>query len=157
MGGGVYPKPVLIDASSWGVRHWAADAARLTVDLVARHWRAGITSMIWDEVANWVERTLGLCPFCNGWSGDDTSVDNAGLLVDEIVSRLQILTAWKKIGLRDSDGHWQWHAALAKELVRQAAHDDLTQPRAALCFVSAAEHLSVADALLRQLDGPRGG
>jgi hypothetical protein len=147
---GTYPRPILIDASSWEVRHWAADVARLAVDLVLRLWQGGVEAMVWSSFAEWRNAVRMLCPKTVQWERRFGADEPAAALIDELLTNLPEFTKWDS-DLRASDAHWQWHVAVGKELLRQGSHEDLTPPKSALAFVGAADHLRLAAIALKRL------
>jgi hypothetical protein len=145
------PRPVLIDASLYGFRHWASDSTRLIVDLFLRVRRPVVESMLWNDLEDSIHAGEQLCRHRYGDAHrDDTPV---GMFIARTVLGAQEFTNAHSLGILADDWHWQWHAALAKEFLRQASHADLTPPRAALALLLAARHLRWSMALLRRASG----
>jgi hypothetical protein len=144
---GINPRPILMDASLFGWRHWAADSARLLADTFLRLRRPGVESMIWDNLEDLVRSGLRLCPY------QDAESTTSAEPVDEFISRcvrgLQSYTCAHELGISADDWHWQWHMALAKEFLDESSHDDLTPPRGALAVMLASHHLQQSIALLK--------
>jgi len=141
------PRPILIDAALYSSRHWAADIARLVVDLFLRVRRPGVDSMIWNDMDASVEAGLRLCPL--GERGTAASASATEAFLSYAVMGLPRFTHAKALGVLDDDWHWQWHVALAKEFLRQSSHEDLTPPRSALALLLASRHLRKGYVLLR--------
>lgn len=149
--GGLQPRPVLIDASLYGLRHWASDPARLIVDLFLRIRRPAVESMLWDDLEDSILAGERLCPHGYGDPHrDDTAV---GMFIARAVLGAQEFTNSHSLRLLADDWHWQWHAAIAKEFLRQASHADLNPPRSALALLLAARHLRWSTVLLRRASG----
>jgi hypothetical protein len=149
--GEAQPTPLLIDASLHGLRHWASDATRLIVDLFLRVRRPGVESMLWDDLEDSILAGERLCPHRYGTPSPDANP--AGVFLATAVLGAQDFTNARGLGLLIPDWHWQWHAALAKEFLRQSSHADLTPPRGALALLLAARHLRWSMALLRRASG----
>jgi hypothetical protein len=139
--------PVLIDASLYGSRHWAADIARLIVDLFLRIRRPGVDSMVWDSLKEATEVGLRLCPASHGGAGKSLSATDA--FISCAIAGLRGFTQSTALGVAD-EWHWQWHVALGKEFLRQASHHDLTPPLAAQSLLLAAAHLRTGRLLLKR-------
>jgi CheY-like chemotaxis protein len=144
----VLPRPVLIDASLFGMRHWASDAARLVVDLFLRIRRPGVDAMMWNDFDESVEAGLRLCPRSHLVGGSGTSPVDA--FISHSIVDIPKFTNALGFGLSADEWHWQWHVALAKEFLRQASHEDLAPARATLAILLAARHLRWSTALLRR-------
>jgi hypothetical protein len=149
--GDLLPSPVLIDASLYGLRHWASDFARLIVDLFLRIRRPDVESMLWDDLEDSILAGERLCPHGYGQPRPDESPVDA--FIAQAVIGAQEFTNARGLGVLADDWHWQWHAALAKEFLRQSSHADLTPPRAALALLLAARHLRWSTTLLRRASG----
>jgi hypothetical protein len=149
--GNANPRPLLIDASLHGLRHWASDAARLIVDLFLRVRRPAVESMFWDDLEDSILAGERLCPFRYGTPSPDANPVDVFLAT--AVLGAQDYTNARGLQLLLDDWHWQWHAALAKEFLRQSSHADLTPPRGALALLLAARHLRWSMVLLRRASG----
>jgi hypothetical protein len=148
MQAGPLPRPVLVDAALYRRGHWAADSARLIVDLLLRAWRPGVEAMIWSNIPESVHFGMRLCPLSHGgWSGHVNAVER---FISECTVNLVAYISPQDAGLTLEDWHWQWHTTLAKEFLRQAGHDDLPPPRAVLALILAARHMRVSVLCLKR-------
>jgi hypothetical protein len=147
---GTHPRLVLMDASFYKQDHWSSDNARLLVDLLLRVRHPGLESMLWTSMHDLDDTVNMLCPYCKM----DTvqvigfNVTPTEAFIEQAVELLPLSTHMQELGISQDDWHWEWHIALARELLRQAAYKDLTPPRACLAIVSAAEHLRIANELV---------
>lgn len=149
--GRAQPRPLLIDASLHGLRHWGSDAARLIVDLFLRVRRPAVEAMLWDDLEDSILAGERLCPHSYGTPSPDA--DPVGVFIATAILGAQDFTDAHGLGVLIDDWHWQWHAALAKEFLRQSSHTDLTPPRGALALLLAARHLRWSMVLLRRASG----
>ncbi|NGY63661.1 hypothetical protein G7043_32560 [Lentzea sp. NEAU-D13] len=143
------PNPVLIDASRFGRHHWAADLARMTVDVFLRVRGTGVKALLWEDFAESADVAGRLCPRCDRTElAGDEAVDH---FLDEVVTQLPGYVQFEGLDISAERWHWQWHVALAKEWFRQGCHPDLPLPRGVLAFVAGAHHLRTARELVDQL------
>ncbi|WP_439427786.1 response regulator transcription factor [Micromonospora sp. LA-10] len=149
----VYPapdnRPVLVDASMYGPHHWATDAARLVVDLVLSVRRAGVASLDWADTTEVSAYIAGLCRTAR--SGRQVPpADSVDAFIGHVVDNLPTYVNVEKLQMTSEQWHWQWHAALAKELIRQGTRAGLPAPRAAAALSAAVRQLTfAADAFTR--------
>lgn len=139
-----FPRPMLVDASLYGAHHWTADATRLLVDLTLRVRQVGARSLLWTHVAEGVSYANGLCPLAGHRTPGDRPVET---LIHHTLARLPEFLFVERLNLTRAVWHWQWHAALAREFVRQGARADLTPTHAVLALTTAAHHLRAATRL----------
>ncbi|MER7460666.1 response regulator [Micromonospora sp. NPDC126480] len=143
----VYPsphrRPVLVDASMYGPNHWAVDAARLVVDLVLSVRRAGPASLHWSNVAEVSSYLDGLCGPARA-ARPEAAPEAVDAFIGQIVDELPTYVHAEALQMTTEQWHWQWHAALAKELVRQGTRAGLPGPRAVAAIVAAARQLAFA-------------
>lgn len=145
---GVNPRPVLIDASLYGEDHWSADHARLLIDLLLRVRNSGVESLLWPPVTDADEQVVLLCHECPSPESVEEPGDGAtGAFIAQAVRQLTSSTHRDALGISSTAWHWQWHVALARELLRHATHEDLTPPRACMGLVLADQHLRIASGL----------
>jgi DNA-binding NarL/FixJ family response regulator len=148
---GIHARPLLIDASRFGNHHWAADSARMIVDLFLRIRNTGLDALLWDDFTTSVQQTRGLCPLCQV----DRPAEPTGpveIFIHATVERLPELLQFEYLRLVPDVWHWQWHVALAKEFIRQASHSDLTPPRSAVALVAGADQLLSATRIVDALE-----
>jgi hypothetical protein len=144
-----FPRPMLVDASLYGTHHWTADAARLLVDLTLRVRQAGARSLLWSHVAEGVTYANRLCPLSKDLVPGDRPVE---ALIYHTLVRLPEFLCVDKLDMTRAAWHWQWHAAMAREFVRQGARSDLTPTHAVLALTTAAHHLQTATRLFEGRD-----
>lgn len=151
---GASPRPVLVDASLYRSYHWAGDAARLLVDLVIRVRRSRAAAQLWEEFDEDCQHAYGLCPIYRSsdprWDNDETQAVDA--FITHVVRSLPTFLHLKDLGTPTQTWHWQWHAALAIEFLRQGSSADLTPSRAVLALTCAARNIDAAAKLLDSLD-----
>lgn len=149
----VYPRPhsrpVLVDASMYGPNHWAVDAARLVVDLALSVRRAGPASLLWSDVT-------AVSAYLDGLCGPARSARSAAVaepvdaFIGKVVDKLPLYVHAEALNMTTEQWHWQWHAALAKELIRQGSRAGMSGPRAVAALIAAVHQLRfAADALAR--------
>ncbi|MET7970909.1 response regulator [Micromonospora sp. NPDC005305] len=136
------PHPLLIDASQYGLHHWATDTTRLLVDLVLQVRRPGIESMLWSGLAAEAGFATGLCD-CTGSLEPDPGDPTDAYILNLVTERATYLCL-DDLEPRRADWHWQWHVALAREFLRQGSRPGLLPTRAVLALTAAARHLQQA-------------
>ncbi|GAA2851582.1 hypothetical protein Acy02nite_35170 [Actinoplanes cyaneus] len=141
------PRPLLVDASHFGVHHWATDVTRLLVDLVLHVRRPGVESMLWTEVTADAAFASGLC-HCTT-SPATTDVNPVDAYLNHVVSQRKRYLRLDQLEPREKDWHWQWHVALAREFLRLGSRPGLLPTRAVVAMIAAASHLDHAAEVLR--------
>ena len=145
---GVNPRPTLVDASLYGPDHWSADNARLLVDVLLRVRNSGVESMLWPALTESDEQVVLLCPHCQSRESlehpEHGSVD---AFIGQAVSQLERSTHRELLAVSPDAWHWEWHVALARELLRQSSYEDLSPPRACMGLLLADLHLRKAKEL----------
>lgn len=142
---GAVPRPVLIDASLYDVDHWAADHARLLVDLLLRVRNAGVESFLWPPMTDADEQVVLLCNECQSPESLEAPGGAAtDAFIAKAVQQLVSATHRGQLAVASTFWHWEWHVALARELLRQATYEDMTPPRACMGLVLAERHLRIA-------------
>lgn len=141
---GRHPTPTLIDPSLFGMAHWAADPARFAVDLIMRNVDAGAESMLFGGFATW--RSL-VARFSVGDRVDAAVTSAPGTAA--AVTALNWLAAnlprvCPVLDGGDAAYRWEWHVALARQLLWATCHDDLPPPKRALAMVAAHDQLELA-------------
>ena len=147
---GIHARPLLIDASRYGRHHWAADSARMLVDLFRRIRGAGLPALLWDDFTASARQAASMCRLC----ADDRPAEPADpveAFIDEIVQGLPRFLQFESLRLVPDVWHWQWHVALAKEFIRQSSHPDLTPSRGALALVAGADQVRSATRIVNAL------
>jgi hypothetical protein len=140
----------LIDPANVGVLHWAADIARLVVDLIVSAWDYGDKSHEWNSMTEWVELSKSVV------RGE---IDNYAGLAGHPNERVHTAVKWLRENLFEIHGvddperkpEWEFRLALAVEFMRAAyRHQDLTSPKRALGLISACEALRETAAAYRR-------
>jgi hypothetical protein len=149
-----HPRAQLIDPSHFAVGYWAVDPACLSVDLLMRGIDAGAESMMFTGFGTW--RALA-AKFASG-RGDLQAVTTtrhttAALeALSWIVGNLHRMFPVLHPGITQSEYRWEWHAALATQLLRTTYHADIPPPKRAVAFAAAHDQLIAAARAIRTLD-----
>jgi len=129
--------PAVIDLADFGQHHWAADLARLTADILLECVDRGVGSTLWQRFAAWraLARSVGgLTP-----SSDESNPAAAAAFSWVAERRVELMP------LIDHDTHrWEWHVALAEQLLRGASRSRHPHPKRALALVAAYDQLLLA-------------
>jgi hypothetical protein len=139
-------QPLLVDLARFGPHHWANDVARLAVDLVLRSLDAGVESFFWHRFARW-RRVAWLL-------GDlDPAID------DDEDRNASVVAALRWIAehgydvlppLEQERRRWEWHVALAEQLLRRTYQKDLPPAKRALALVAAHDQILAGGSGLRR-------
>jgi hypothetical protein len=149
---GKHPVPALIDFSEFGPAHWAADVARLVVDLVLRVVDAGAESMFFDGLGAWRALVGGI---------GNLSTDLTAAATTPATSATLSGLRWMVANLREIcpplrenfEAHvWEWHAALSVYLLRGTYRYDISGPKRVLALVAAHDQLVRAVSALRRAE-----
>jgi CheY-like chemotaxis protein len=143
----VTARPLLVDASQYGVHHWATDVTRLLVDLVLHVRRPGVESMLWSGVAADTQYASGLCHCAGDLSA--AGADPVDAYIARVVERRGQYLCLAELEPREANWHWQWHVALSREFLRLGSRPGLVPTRAVVAMTAAAHHLNRAAAALR--------
>lgn len=133
-------RPLIVDFGAFGTHHWAADPARLMVDMVLRSLDSTVESYLWRRLPAWREimRAAGRL---------DGTVADAVPENAAVVSALRWMATERDRLLRPlsaADRWWEWHVALAEQLLRGAYQPDLTPSKRVLALVAAYDQLLTA-------------
>ena len=143
---GHQPWPQLIDPSHFGVAHWATDLAWLAVDLLMRSVDAGTESMLFTGFSTW--RTLasrfGACEPELTAVTTTPGTSSALAALSWIAANLNRVAPVMRPGNGESRHRWEWHMALARNLLRCTYHTDIPHAKRALAFVAAYDQLIAA-------------
>ncbi|MCI0559703.1 MAG: phosphotransferase [Nitrososphaera sp.] len=130
--------PFLIDPANICFLHWAADVARLCVDLIVSGWDVGDSSHEWNNMGQWVEVCRALT---NGTElkvnkdSENAKVWEALKYVSGNMSRIHD----KNYGLT---GEAEWKLALAVEFLRASyRQQDLPTPKRVLGLMAGCDAL----------------
>lgn len=130
-------RPAVIDLADFGPHHWAADIARLTADILLECLDGGVGSMLWQRFGQWRELARSL-----GQLAPPPDVDNVA-----VVAAFTWLTE-RRVELMhpiaDPAHVWEWHVALAEQLLRGASKPGRPHPKRALALVAAYDQLVLA-------------
>ncbi|GID30843.1 hypothetical protein [Paractinoplanes brasiliensis] len=136
-----HPRPCVIDLAAYGRQHWALDVARLVVDIVMHCLDPAPESHFWDRWSVWraaVARTSLFEP-----AADDP--DNPAA-----IEALRWVAAHKDdlLPLLTDVKQWEWHVAVAEQLLRYACRHRLSTPKRLLGLVAAYDQLHLAQSAL---------
>jgi CheY-like chemotaxis protein len=142
--------PLLIDPSHFGLAHWARDLASLAIDLIMHSVDAGTESMLFTGFGTWrtLARQVGAGePELTAVTA--TPATSAALsALSWLVENLHKVTPALRPALAASPQRWEWHLALAHNLLRSTYHSDIPHPKRALAFAAAYDQLNAAAGLL---------
>jgi CheY-like chemotaxis protein len=145
---GLRNRPLLIDTSHCGTAHWATDPARLAVDLLMRCVDAGTESMLFTGFATWRELAIRFGagePELSAVTA--TPATRAALAaLSWLPANLHRVTPVMEPGLAQSRYRWEWHMALARNLLRSTYYNDIPHAKRALALVAAHDQLTAAAA-----------
>ncbi|MGH6656105.1 MAG: hypothetical protein ACRDVE_12985, partial [Actinocrinis sp.] len=170
---GRHPEPAVIDASRFGHAHWAADPARLAVDLLMHSVDAGVESMFFTGFERWRDAAArlgrleppaaaagGRAPFPET-SNPDNLKESTQVADGAALAALSWLTANLRAfcpglaGEAEFREHaWEWHTALARCLLRSAYDQEITVPKRTLALVAAHDQLTAAAQKVSQTVSP---
>ncbi len=136
----VHHSPMLVDMANWGPQHWAGDVARLCVDLFMWGFDSGVVAFFWERFPIWREvgRLLGnLEP-----SIEDERSENATTV--EILNWIGVHKFELLPPLEDEDRVWEWHVALAEQLLRRTYDKDMPPTKRTFAMLAAYDQLMAA-------------
>ncbi len=142
------PHPLIIDLASYDLHHWAYDLARLVADIVLRVLDSPAELHFWRRFDEWrrLARAAG-----------NLEVDT----VDEPANAAAV-AALNWIGthrgellpeLTAPERWWEWHVALAEQLLRGTYQPHLPSPKRVLGMVAAYDQLIIARPKIPTNDG----
>lgn len=147
---GIRNRPMLIDTSHCGTAHWATDPARLAVDLLMRCVDAGTESMLFTGFPTWRE----LAARFGAGETDLTAVTatpatRAALAaLSWLPANLHRVTPVMQPSFAQSRYRWEWHMALARNMLRSTYYADIPHAKRALALVAAHDQLTAAAAAI---------
>jgi Ser/Thr protein kinase RdoA (MazF antagonist) len=149
--------PLLIDASHFGLAHWARDLAFLSVDLLMHSVDAGTESMLFTGFDTWRALAKQIGTGESDLTAVTTTPATAAALaaLSWLAENLHRVTPTMKSRLADSPRRWEWHTALAYSLLRSTYHHDIPHAKRALAFAAAYDQLAAAASLLPGSGLPR--
>lgn len=142
------PRPLIIDLASYKPHHWAYDLARMVADIILRVLDAPAELYFWRRFDEWRNIACGV---------GNLQVD----MVDE-PANAGAMAALNWIGrhreqllpeLGTPERWWEWHVALAEQLLRGTYQPHLPPPKRVLGLVSAYDQLVVARSKIPSRDG----
>lgn len=141
---GKRPTPTLIDASDFGIAHWAKDPARLAVDLLMRSFDTGADSLFFNRFATWRELAAQIgdlaqplratCPL--------PATRAAFTALNWLVTNLRAFCLPLATDADFARNHWEWRLALASWLLRNTCYVDVAAPKRAVAIVAAHDQLT---------------
>jgi len=143
-------RPLLIDTSHCDTAHWATDPARLAVDLLMRCVDAGTESMLFTGFGTWRELAARFGagePELSAVTA--TPATRAALAaLSWLPANLHRVTPVMEPSLTQSRYRWEWHMALARNLLRSTYYNDIPHAKRALALVAAHDQLTAAAAAI---------
>lgn len=144
------PSPALIDFSEFGKAHWALDPARLVVDFLMYGIDAGAESAFFQGFPVWrrlVADVGGLSAELHAVSCDAATTACLGGL-GWLTSQLRQICLQLRDDADFRRNRWEWHLALASQLLRMCYHGDMPPPKKVAGLVAAHDQLLAAAAAL---------
>jgi hypothetical protein len=142
--------PSLIDPANIDTLHWAADVARLIVDLIVSGWDVGDKSHEWEKLIEWVDLSRSVVRGDIGAYVDDGESSNSRIYMALRWLREKL---WEIHKVKDNaeKPEWEFKLALAVEFMRAAYRlQDLPSPKRVLGLIAASEALGQAAANLKE-------
>jgi Ser/Thr protein kinase RdoA (MazF antagonist) len=139
-----HPRPCVIDLAAYRHQHWALDVARLTVDIVMHCLDPSAESHFWDRWPLWRHVLIATSTF-EAIADDSENPAAVNALRWVAGHRSELLP------LMTDQGRWEWHVALAEQLLRSACRHRLPTPKRVLGLVGAHDQLRMAREAMPEL------
>jgi hypothetical protein len=132
------------------------DPAWLAVDLMMRCIDPGAESMLFTGLGKWRSLAAGFARGQPDLKAVTTTPATTAALsaLSWISANLHRISPAMLPNVTQGGFHWEWHAALATQLLRMTYHDDIPPPKRALAFTAAYDQLVDAAEAIRA-DKPR--
>ncbi len=142
--------PQLIDLSKFERAHWAADPARLAVDLLMRNIDGGVHSMFFTGFATWRELAAGVGRLeLVRRSVADSEANRATMdALNWLTANLRVFCPAVNSNTDFAKHRWEWHVALAVRLLRTTYRLSIPGPKRAMAIVAAHDQLVEAASAL---------
>lgn len=132
--GGSMLRPWLIDAGNRRECHWATDPARLCGDLWISSWDSLPDSYFWDNVIGWRQ---SIATWLNGRNvGRKKTAKNTRTYESLVWLRDNLSSLFSSL-CQSEFAIWQFHLALAMELLTQSSYPDVPMPKRCLGVLAA--------------------
>lgn len=143
---GRHPAPTLIDASDFGLDHWAKDPARIAIDLLLRSFDADVESLFFTRFGIWRQLAGQLGDLAGPLVAPCPSPATRAALValNWLATRLRAFCAPLTDDAEFEENHWEWRIVLAYWLLRSIRYTDVPAPKKALGIVAAHDQLTAA-------------
>lgn len=141
------PRPLIIDLASFDVWHWAFDPARLTADMLLRTFDGPVESYLWRRLRVWREVSVAASKLDGVPDGDESNAAVIAALNWMGENRGHVLP-W----LASPDAWWEWHVALAEQLLRGTYQADLPPAKRVVALVAAYDQLLLAEQRMPALE-----
>ncbi len=132
--------PYLIDPANIGTLHWAADLARLIVDLIVSGLDSGPDSLLLDQMNDWVKICSSVLQF------DIKPIQ----VLDDSRKRITATIGWLVRNTANIHGHhfenekkWEFQLAMAIEFLRASYRQELFPPKRILGLLAASTALRI--------------
>ncbi len=135
-----HSRPMIIDLAEFGSHHWAADVARLSVDLVLRCVDPKEKWYRWDNFDTWRRLTSSLGDLVPLQAGPDPHNDGVFAALEWMIEHNEQIL----IHAGDPGHRWEWNVALAEQFLRSCYSTSLSDPKRALALVAAHDQLLTA-------------
>ena len=142
--------PRLIDPAEAGDHHWAADTARLCVDMMCSAWDAGIASHKWDRVVHWRALAKAFALFQELPAADTDANTRVRSALGWFHSEHQRIFCGK---MPKAAPGWEFQLALAVEFMRASYRQDLSTPKNVLGMVAGYDAFAACQEALGNLVG----
>lgn len=142
----------LIDPANIGSLHWAADLARLMVDLMVSGWDHGDKSHEWNNMNAWLHlsRSLLIGEIAKPSSDDHSSNARVNAALKWLRDNLFEI---HKVENQTDKPEWEFRLALAVEFMRASyRQQDLPSPKRVFGLISACEALRAASSSFKDLE-----
>jgi Phosphotransferase enzyme family len=131
--------PKLIDPANIDECHWAADLARLMVDLFISGYDSGVESYLWNNLVNWKDTCVSIINFDLGVPRKINSYNSRILAaIGTLIGYLPRIFngIWQ-------DRIWEFQLALAIEFLRASYRQEVSVPKRVLGLVAGCYALQI--------------
>ena len=135
------PAPHIIDLANFGPHHWAFDLARLVVDITLRCIDPSVESFFWRRFNHW-RALIAAVSQCDANISDPEPANEAAIAALRWIAghRSEVIPPLDDLGRR-----WEWHTALAAQLLRGTYHVDLPPAKRTVALVAAYDQIVLAE------------
>ncbi len=142
---------LVVDLAAFGRRHWAKDVAQLAVDMVLRGLDPGADSFFWHRLPAWRTTLMRLGVL-------DTAIEDDRPQNAAVSGALRWIAQHIDAVLppvRQPARAWEWHVALAEQLLHRTCERELPPAKRTVAMVAAYDQILLAAERLAMLrSGP---